>query len=74
MLDQIEGGRRGQNHTEEPATDTDTTNEPNTSTNTQEASSGAGHMSKTKSWKVGFFVEKVETQTTTPPDYPGPSG
>lgn len=38
------------------------------------AASGTGHMTKSKSWKVGFFVEKVETQTSTPPEYPGPSG
>lgn len=41
---------------------------------TQGATAGAGHKSKTTSWKVGFFVEKVETQTSTPPEYPGPSG
>jgi hypothetical protein len=35
---------------------------------------GTGHMTKTTSWKVGLFVEKVETQTSTPPEYPGPSG
>lgn len=70
MLDHLEGGRRGQDQPEEPPTDTGTSNETDTSTDTQETNSGAGHMSKTSSWKVGFFVEKVETQTTTPPDYP----
>lgn len=74
MIDPIEGGRRGQGQQEDPATDTDTSNDTDTSTATQETKSGAGHKSKTTSWKIGFFVEKVETQTSTPPEYPGPSG
>ena len=33
---------------------------------------GTGHKTKTTSWKVGVFVEKVETQTATPPEYLDP--
>lgn len=74
MTDPIENRTSGQGGQEEQSQDTDTSNDTETSAATQESSPGAGHKSKTTSWKVGFFVEKVETQTSTPPEYPGPSG
>ena len=71
MIDPIEGGRREQGQQEDASTDTGATNDTDTSTATQDNKAAAGHKTKSTSWKVGFFVEKVETQTSTPPDYGG---